>query len=119
MEVFQVFGFPPVARITASTGMQAHTTALKFERETRFSADVNKAIDAKQACLLQAEAEMFRSEESFDEEQTFIEKFASGDEKDVIVLNILGTTSMVTTRSTLCVAEDCMLARQFGQFQVD
>lgn len=112
MEVFQVFGFPPVARITASTGMQAHTTALKFERETRFSADVNKAIDAKQACLLQAEAEMFRSEESFDEEQTFIEKFASGDAKDVISLNVSGTM-MVTTRATLCAMKDSVMAQQF------
>ncbi|KAL3807865.1 hypothetical protein ACHAXA_010638 [Cyclostephanos tholiformis] len=112
MEVFQVSGLPPVARISASTGMQAHATALKFERETRFSADVNKAIDAKQACLLQAEAEMFRSEESFDEEQTFIEKFALGDAKDVISLNVSGTM-MVTTRATLCAMKDSVLAQQF------
>lgn len=36
-----------------------------------------------------------------------------GDAKDVIMLNILRTTSMVTPRSTLCVADDCMLAKQF------
>ena len=117
MEVFQVSGLPPVVRITASTRKQYHDRAMKSEPVTRFTADVNEAINAKQACLLQAEAEMFRSEESFDEEQTFIEKFASGDEKDVIVLNILGTTSMVTTRSTLCVADDCMLAKQFDNFK--
>jgi len=29
------------------------------------------------------------------------------------VLDVLGTTTMVTTRSTLCIADACMLAKQF------
>ncbi|KAL3770130.1 hypothetical protein ACHAW5_009671 [Stephanodiscus triporus] len=54
---------------------------------------------------------MLHPEDSFKEEQTFIEKFASGDAKDVIVLNVSGAI-MVTTRSTLCTAEDSVLAHQ-------
>ncbi len=42
----------------------------------------------------------------------FIEKFAMGDAKDVVVLDVLGTT-MTTMRSTLCTAEDSMLAQKF------
>ncbi len=44
---------------------------------------------------------MLALEESFNDERTLIERFASGDAKDVITLNVSGTM-MVTTRSTLC-----------------
>ena len=55
---------------------------------------------------------MLQLEDSFKEEQKFIEKlFASGDAKDVVVLNVSGAV-MVTTRSTLCTAEDFVLAHQ-------
>jgi flagellar motor switch/type III secretory pathway protein FliN len=79
---------------------------------TRFSDDMNKAINAKQACLFQAEYKMLRLEESFTDEQTFIDKFATGDTKDVIVLNVSGTV-MTTKRCTLCAVEDSVLAQQF------
>ena len=46
---------------------------------------------------------MLHLEDSFKEEQTFIEKFESGNATDVIVLNVSGAV-MVTTRSTLCTA---------------
>jgi hypothetical protein len=55
---------------------------------------------------------MLQLEESFKEEQLFIQKFASGDTKDVVALNVSGTI-MVTMRSTLCTAEDTVLAQQF------
>jgi hypothetical protein len=80
---------------------------------TRFTDDMNKAINAKQACLLQAESEMLQLEESFMDEQTFIDKFATGDAKDVVVLNVSGTM-MATKRCTLCVVEDSVLAQQFN-----
>ena len=79
---------------------------------TRFSGDVNKAVDEKRACLLQAESEMDHLEDSFQDEQTFIEEYASGDEKDVVVLNV-SSTLMLTRRSTLCIAKDSVLAQQF------
>ena len=45
-------------------------------------------------------------------QNTFIKKYASGDAKDVIALNVSGTM-MVTTRSTLCTIKDSVLAQQF------
>jgi hypothetical protein len=45
-------------------------------------------------------------------QNTFIKKYASGDAKDVIALNVSGTM-MVTTRSTLCTIQDSVLAQQF------
>jgi hypothetical protein len=73
---------------------------------------MNKAINAKQACLLQAESEMLQLEECFTDEQTFVDKFATGDAKDVVVLNVSGTV-MTTKRCTLCTVEDSVLAQQF------
>jgi hypothetical protein len=112
MEVYQVTRSPPLTRIAVSTQKQAHGRGLKIEPVTRFSADINEAINAMQACLLQAEADMLTLEESFNYEQTYIEKYASGDAKDVIALNVSGTM-MVTTRSTLCTIKDSVLAQQF------
>jgi len=99
VEVFQVSGSSLQGRI--------------IEQVTRFVANINQAINANQACLLQAETEIFQLEERFNDEEIFIEKFATGEAKDVIVLDVLGTTTMVTTRSTLCIADACMLAKQF------
>jgi hypothetical protein len=75
---------------------------------------MNAAINAKQACLLQAESEMLQLEESFTDEQTFVDnKFATGDAKDVVVLNVSGTM-MNTKRCTVCTVEDSVLAQQFN-----
>ena len=106
MEVFQV-----TAAQTPATKKAHHKTS-KVEPITRFSKDINDALNAKQECLLQAESEMLHLEESFKDEQTFIDKFACGDTKDVVVLNVSGTM-MVTKRATLCIAEDSVLAQQF------
>ena len=110
MEVFQVMSTPP-ARIATSKGKTNQDTILG-EPVIRFSNDINEAINTKHACLCQAESEMLQLEESFKDEQSFIDKFASGDTKDVVALNVSGTI-MVTMRSTLCTAEDSVLAQQF------
>ena len=122
MEVFQVTESSSPARIAYSKGKQATRTskALKsaqgetqtLEPFTKFSDDINKAINTNQECLLQAESEMLQLAESFKDEQTFVEKFASGDAKDVVALNVSGII-MVTKRSTLCTAKDSALAQQF------
>jgi hypothetical protein len=112
MEVFQLSGSSPSARIATSKGKTSQDTILG-EPVIRFSNDINKAINAKHACLLHAKSEMLQLEESFKDEQTFIEKFASGDTKDVVALNVSGTI-MVTMRSALrTAAEDSVLAQQF------
>lgn len=59
-----------------------------------------------------ASPEMLQLKESLEDEQTLIEKFASGDAKYIILLNVSGTM-MVTTRSTLCTIKDSVLAQQF------
>ena len=71
-----------------------------------------KAINIKRGCLLRAESELKQLEESFKDEQTFIDGFACGDDNDVVTLNVSGTI-MVTKRATLCIAEDSVLAQQF------
>jgi hypothetical protein len=62
----------------ASTRKQSQNRAINYEPVPRFSADINEAINAKQECLLQAEANIFLHEENYNDEQTFIKKFASG-----------------------------------------
>ncbi|KAL3815635.1 hypothetical protein ACHAXA_006910 [Cyclostephanos tholiformis] len=113
MEVFQVTksSLPARAgaRIIASRGMQPQDRA---EPVTRFTPAINEAINSRRACLLQAEAEMLNFEESFKNEQLFVEKFASGDAQNIIALNVSGTL-MVTTRATLCTIKDSVLAQQF------
>lgn len=110
MEVFQV---RDCSRSTAAKGTKQKNKMSKVKKPTTmFSENINKAINEKRACLLQAEAEMEHLENSFEDEQTFIEEYASGDDKDVVVLNVSGTM-MVTRRTTLCIAEDSVLAQQF------
>jgi hypothetical protein len=119
MEVFQVMPIPQ-ARIATSNGKQAKRRGNKakdaspaMKHVTKFSDGINEAMNKKHACLLRDESEMLQLEESFKDEQTFIDKFASGDTKDVVALNVSGTI-MVTMRSTLrTVAEDSVLAQQF------
>jgi len=119
MEVFQVSGLLPSARIATSNGKQAKrkgkqakSASPAMKHVSKFSDGINKAIYKKHECLLRAESGMLQLEESFKDEQTFIEKFASGDTKDVVALNVSGTI-MVTMRSTLCTAKDSVLAQQF------
>jgi hypothetical protein len=113
MEVFQVKKSSTLIMNDHSKRNQIKPAAQAFEEVTRFSDDMNKAINAKQACLLQAESEMLQLEESFMDEQTFVDMFATGDAKDVVVLNVSGTV-MTTKRCTLCTVEDSVLAQQFN-----
>jgi hypothetical protein len=112
MEVIQVTGSASPAKNTRSKRKQSMHTIQVDKQVTRFSNDINEALNANQECLIQAESEMLQLEESFKDEQAFIDKFATGDAKDVIVLNVSGAI-MVTTRSTLQTAEDSVLAQQF------
>jgi len=77
-----------------------------------FSKEVNDAINDKWTTLQQLEAEVLSLEESFKDEEQFIEIFGSGDTNNVVVLNVSGTT-MTTSRATLLLSEDSVLAQQF------
>lgn len=84
----------------------------QVEPVSTFSESVNEAINAKQESLLQAELEVLHLEDCFKDEADFVTSFAGGDTKDIVTLNVSGTI-MVTRRSTLCTAEDSVLAQQF------
>ena len=66
----------------------------QVEPVTRFSDDIDKAISAN-VCLLQFETEMLHLEIGFNSEQTFIEKLASEDVTNIVVLYVI-STMMVT-----------------------
>jgi len=104
MEVFTV----------ASTHKEDQTTMdhSKNKPVNQFTAEINEAINLKRESLYQAELELIHLEESFTDEQAFVTTFASGATKDVVVLNVSGTT-MAVKRTTLQVAEDSVLAQQF------
>jgi hypothetical protein len=81
-----------------------------------FAEEINNAINKNYACLHKSKEETLHLEDSFNDEGTFLEKFANGNAKDIVALNVSGTI-MIMTRSTLCVAEDSVLAQQFDDFQ--
>jgi hypothetical protein len=113
MEVFQVTKVSTPIGNSYSRRIPTKPATQAVKDVKRFSDDMNKAINAKKACLLQAESKMLQLEESFADEQTFVDKFVCGDAKDVVVLNVSGTV-MTTKRCTLCVVEDSVLAQQFN-----
>ena len=113
MEVFQITKFSSPIRNTFSRSNPVQPATQAVEEVTRFTADMNKAINSKQACLVQAESEMLQLEENFLDEQTFVDKFVTGDAKDVVVLNVSGTV-MTTKRCTLCTVDYSVLAQQFN-----
>jgi len=112
MEVFQVTGKLSRASNVTTEEEQTQLELSKEKQVKRFSEDINEAINAKQGSLLQAESEILQLEDSFRDEHNFVATFASGDVKDVVALNVSGTM-MVTKRSTLCTAENSVLAQQF------
>jgi len=104
MEVFTV----------ASTHKEDQTTMDHSQSKpvNQFTAEINEAINLKRESLYQAELELIHLDESFNDEQAFISSFASGNTKDVVVLNVSGTI-MGVKRTTLKVAEESVLAQQF------
>lgn len=105
MEVFQIVAAVDLPKDKVQTNVSRPI-------DKRLSDDVSEALNAKRSCLLQAELEVLHLENSFEDEQAFITKFACGDNKDVIALNISGTV-MTTKRCVLVSAENSVLATQF------
>lgn len=105
----EMFGLPPKVKLSVKHAKPLITTA---KHVTRFSADINTAINSKQYCLSRTESEIIQLEDSFNDEENFIMSFALDTTNDLISLNVSGAT-MTTRRSTLCVTEDSVLAQQF------
>lgn len=112
IEVFEVIqkSSRTMSGITKEKKSQNKTSSLKLV--SRFSEDINEAINVKQESLQRAKSEILHQEDCFKDEAIFIKTFASGDAKDVVMLNVSGTI-MVTKRSTLSFFAESVLARQF------
>lgn len=111
MEVFQVTHVSGAHHSTHQQHRQFRRPP-KGKQVKRFTKEINRAINEKWAELRELEAELCLFEQTFDDEELFINAFASGESKVIVTLNVSGTI-MITKRSTLQVTEDSVLARQF------
>ena len=91
---------------------ESETSTINIPETSSFAKGINDALNSKISALKDAENEIIRLEMKLEDHDNFISTFASGDIKDVIILNVSGT-AMTTKRSTLRVFEESVLARQF------
>ena len=113
MEVYEVSGTSSRAKVTIATEHKTPPGTPNLDPVTIFSDKINKAINVKKKSLLRAELETSFLEDRFKDEHKFITALASSDDaKYVVTLNVSGTR-MTTNRSTLCSAEESVLAQQF------
>ncbi len=106
-----LFGLWESVGMTATERMHSNDYPLQESTEG-FSEGINDAFDEKRRCVPIVMQKICSLEESFEKEESFIDKFASGDVKDVITLNVSGTL-MATKRSTLLYFDESVLAQQF------
>ncbi|KAL7550410.1 hypothetical protein ACHAWF_013653 [Thalassiosira exigua] len=113
MEVFQVTRGSSRKMIALERPKPNDCMVPKAKAVDRFYTKVNDAINAKQRALEEAELELLSLEHQFKDECVFISNFATGETKDVVLLNVSGI-DMATKRSTLLSKEDSVLAQQFN-----
>ncbi|KAK1732631.1 hypothetical protein QTG54_016692 [Skeletonema marinoi] len=112
MEVFQVTDNPSPLQDPRKKQPHSSNPVEKVVAVDTFSKEVNDAINEKWTTLQELEAEVLSLEESFKDEEEFIESFGSEDPNNVVMLNVSGTM-MATSRATLLLPEDSVLAQQF------
>eukprot|EP00984_Skeletonema_dohrnii_P030066 scaffold21178_cov98-Skeletonema_dohrnii-CCMP3373.AAC.6 len=113
MEVFQVSDIPNNYREPIHLQQIPTIISLKSQPEvSRFTKEVNDAINERRTTLEKLEEEVILIEESFKEEEQFIDLFSCGSVNDVVMLNVSGT-NMALKRDTLVVMKESMLAQQF------
>eukprot|EP00984_Skeletonema_dohrnii_P013355 scaffold5517_cov77-Skeletonema_dohrnii-CCMP3373.AAC.1 len=114
MEVFQVTDNPTPPQYPRKKQPISYKSVEKGAAVDTFSKEVNDFINEKWTTLQELEAEVLSLEESFKDEEQFIESFGSGDTNtnNVVLLNVSGTI-MATSRATLLLSEDSVLAQQF------
>ncbi|KAL7519076.1 hypothetical protein ACHAWX_004918 [Stephanocyclus meneghinianus] len=122
MEVFQVTSkssskectrqkpnkFEKHASKTSDIHTGKHNTSSKGKVQC-FTHAINTAINRKWAILKDVESDISLLEDSFTDETKFIKFFSSGKDQDIISLNVCGTI-MNTTRQTLDIVKDSVLA---------
>ncbi len=108
MEVFAVSDFygPKLLKKLCSY------PATKVPAINLFAKEINEAINEKWETLHALEKEVLSQEVLFENEEHFVESFASGDRNDLITLDVSGTI-MVTKRATLQFIDGSVLAQQF------
>ncbi|KAL7522127.1 hypothetical protein ACHAWX_006817 [Stephanocyclus meneghinianus] len=128
MEVFQVIteshsaSKPKTSKINqaakkrGSGAYKNETSGIK--NVNRFSFAINTAINEKWAALAEVTSELTALEESFKDEGKFVKFFSSGQNEDIIPLNVCGTT-MTTTRQTLQLFKDSVLASKILNAEQD
>ncbi|KAL7493567.1 hypothetical protein ACHAWT_002579 [Skeletonema menzelii] len=115
IEVFSVKSGGPIHLDPKKRKQLSSNAAKDPPKVERFTKEVNEAINEKWKSLKMLEAQISSFQESFADEQRFIEtlSLANGDAgDDIITLNVSGTM-MATKRATLMVAKDSVLAQQF------
>jgi hypothetical protein len=113
VEVFQVSDIPNNGRDPIH--LQQIPTILSpksLPEVSRFTKEVNDAINERRTALEKLEEEVIFIEERFKDEEQFIDLFACGSVNDVVMLNVSGA-NMALKRDTLMVMEESMLAQQF------
>jgi len=94
-----------------------HSSLVKHSVKTppvvdRFGDEVNQAINERWTSLQKLDEGALSLDKSFQDEERFINLFATGSTSDIITLNV-GGTLMAAKRATLLAVEDSMLAQQF------
>ena len=112
VEVFQVTDNPTPLPNQRKKRLLSRNTVEKVEAVNMFSEKVNGAINDKWTALQELEVEVLSLEESFRDEELFIESFGSGDINDIVMLNVSGTV-MAISRAALLLCKDSVLAQQF------
>mmetsp|Transcript_87207 Transcript_87207/g.168960 ORF Transcript_87207/g.168960 Transcript_87207/m.168960 type:complete len:149 (+) Transcript_87207:700-1146(+) len=77
-----------------------------------FIPEVAEALKIERESLIKSEAQLEKREQSFAEEEAFVDFFASGETKDIVELDASGE-KMAVKRSTLMLCKESVLARQF------
>mmetsp|Transcript_87209 Transcript_87209/g.168964 ORF Transcript_87209/g.168964 Transcript_87209/m.168964 type:complete len:258 (+) Transcript_87209:370-1143(+) len=77
-----------------------------------FIPEVAEALTVERESVTKSEAQLEKREQSFAEEEAFIDFFASGETKDIVELDASGE-KMAVKRSTLMLCKESVLARQF------
>ena len=106
MEVFQVSG-TCMRKKQVPPSSQEEVTVVD-----RFAGEVNDAINEKWLTLQELDEEVRSLEESFKDEENFIDSIGSGDTNDIVKLNVSGTR-MATNRAVLMFTQESVLAQQF------
>ena len=103
MEVFRVVDNP-------APPLEDSIAVEKVPHVDTFSKKVNDAINNKWTALQKLEVDVLLQEENFKQEEQLIKSFGSDDANDVVTLNVSGTM-MATSRQTLILCKDSMLAK--------